>query len=75
MSQYVTQPVYSTSNVALNATLFSGRNKYKIASQSLDNEADVNAFRWNFGKDDNTSIIVVLIIIAVAFMVFKSVQK
>jgi hypothetical protein len=75
MSQYITTPAYGLSNVALTASLFNkSRDKYKIASQSLDNEADVNAFRFGLGKDDNSAIIVVLIIIAVGFVVFKSVK-
>ena len=74
MAQYVTQPAYNLSNTALLSSLFGGRNKYKIVSQSLDNEADINAFRYGAIKDDNSAIIVVLIIIAVAFVVFKYVK-
>ena len=74
MGQYVTQPAYNLSNSVLLASVFSGRNKYKVVSQSLDNEADVNALKWTANSDNQTAIIVVLIIIAVAFVVFKYVK-
>ena len=75
MAQYVSQPVYNLSDNALLASLFpKRRDQYKVVSQNLDNEADVSAFRWNLSQSNNGNIIVVLIIIAVVFVVFKYVK-
>lgn len=72
MSQYVTQPIYSLSNIALVGSLFSkDRDRYKAISQELDNEADVNAFKWDFLKRNSNSIFIGIGVAIVLFLIFK----